>query len=174
MLTLPEYKIETNVLILRKWTHFDLKDLYEFGKIDGLGEMAGWHHFNNMKDAKTFLALFQYLNTVFCVYHKKDRKAIGTLDFAEDDKFITKKVLAIGYSLSKDYWGKGIMKEAIEAVYDFFLENDFSTLSATVYKDNLNSIRLLDKLGFEFYENYFDYNVDNKLVEVNKYIKQIK
>lgn len=66
------------------------------------------------------------------------------------------------------------MKEAIEAVYDFFLENDFSTLSATVYKDNLNSIRLLDKLGFEFYENYFDYNVDNKLVEVNKYIKQIK
>lgn len=32
----------TNRMILRPWQESDLEDFYEYAKVDGVGQMAGW------------------------------------------------------------------------------------------------------------------------------------
>ncbi len=35
--------LETERLILREWKESDLKDFYEYAKVDGIGQMASWN-----------------------------------------------------------------------------------------------------------------------------------
>lgn len=173
MIELPTDEIQSQRIILRKWIDSDLEALYEFGKVEGVGEAAGWHHFLSENDARDFLEMFKKLNTVFCIYHKDDEKAIGTLDFIVDKDYTDGKTMCIGYSLSKDYWGQGIMKEAIEAAIPFFKSHEMARLSANVYKTNKNSIRLLNKLNFEFMYEFEEKDAHVRPIVANKYVKEI-
>ncbi|WP_331459319.1 GNAT family N-acetyltransferase [Paenibacillus sp. FJAT-27812] len=56
----------------------------------------------------------------------------------------------VGFDLSKRYWGKGLMFEAMKVVIDFgFSKMGLTIVDATVEPENERSIRLLRKLGFE-------------------------
>lgn len=56
----------------------------------------------------------------------------------------------IGYDLAPKYWGMGIMQEALQPILAFgFAEMGLSMIEAEVVKENLQSIRLLRKLGFQ-------------------------
>lgn len=173
MIELPKDNIESERIILKHWEDSDLDDLYEFGKVSGVGEAAGWHHFNSFNDARDFLTMFKNLNTVFCVYVKKDKKAIGTLDFIVDKDFKDGKTMCIGYSLSKKYWGNGFMKEAIEASIPFFKSKGMDCLSANIYENNKNSIRLVEKMNFKYYNTFGDKDAFDKDIKSKKYIKDI-
>ena len=54
----------------------------------------------------------------------------------------------IGYCLSRAYWGRGMMPEALRAVMDYlFDEADFNRLTARHDKNNPNSGRVMEKAG---------------------------
>lgn len=56
----------------------------------------------------------------------------------------------IGLWLLPEYWGKGLMKEAAEAgIKHGFEQMHLKRILAEVEKQNTNSIRLLEGLGFE-------------------------
>lgn len=173
MIELPRDEIKSKRIILRKWIDSDLEALYEFGKVEGVGEAAGWHHFLSEDDARDFLEMFKSLNTVFCIYHRDYEKAIGTLDFIVDKDYPDGKTMCIGYSLSKDYWGQEIMKEAIEAAIPFFKSENMSRLSANVYSTNANSIKLLKKLDFKFMYEFEDKDVNGRPIVAEKFVKEI-
>ena len=40
--------IETKRLILRSFKQTDLEDFYEYASVEGVGEMAGWKHHENI------------------------------------------------------------------------------------------------------------------------------
>jgi [ribosomal protein S5]-alanine N-acetyltransferase len=66
----------------------------------------------------------------------------------------------LGYMLSRDHWGKGMMSEAISAVVSFgFNSLDFHRVEAITRPQNAASIRALEKNGFvqeaHFKENIF-------------------
>jgi RimJ/RimL family protein N-acetyltransferase len=54
----------------------------------------------------------------------------------------------VGYWLGKEYWGKGI---ACEALSQFLLQVKVRPLYARVAKQNIASIRVLQKCGFTMY-----------------------
>jgi ribosomal-protein-alanine N-acetyltransferase len=57
--------------------------------------------------------------------------------------------LEIGYNLSRSYWGKGYMKEALAAVLSHLYEEiGANRVDALVLPQNDNSIRLLKSLNF--------------------------
>ncbi len=57
---------------------------------------------------------------------------------------------SIGYDLARAYWGKGIMREAVQAVTDFGFERlGLNRLEADVGAGNSASISLLKALGFQ-------------------------
>ena len=55
----------------------------------------------------------------------------------------------IGYELHPDYWGKGLMQEAVEAVLDFcFKQVGLQVITAVLDKANERSVNLLIRNNF--------------------------
>jgi RimJ/RimL family protein N-acetyltransferase len=58
----------------------------------------------------------------------------------------------IGFVLAKDYWGRGLMPEAVNAVMNYlFDECDLDFLTCGYYNFNLQSKRVQEKCGFKPY-----------------------
>lgn len=56
----------------------------------------------------------------------------------------------IGYIVHPDYWGRGLVTEALTAVIDHVMAaRDIATVTADVDPANAASIRLLTRLGFQ-------------------------
>ncbi|WP_018759963.1 GNAT family N-acetyltransferase [Paenibacillus terrigena] len=82
------------------------------------------------------------------IYSKSDAEFIGTCGFhcwSQGEQSSAE----IGFDLAREYWGKGIMQEALMPVIDFgFQRMSLDTIEATVEQENNRSINLLQKLNF--------------------------
>jgi ribosomal-protein-alanine N-acetyltransferase len=148
--------IETERVLLRPFCETDLADLYSYASVPGVGEMAGWPHHDSLETSKRILRSFIDENEVFAVYHKADRKVIGSLGLHyswanEDDRYKDLKVKEIGYVLAKDYWGKGLMPEAVKAVIDRCFDSiRLDAVTCGHFITNNQSRRVIEKCGFSF------------------------
>ena len=115
-------KIQTPRLTLRPWKHEDLDDLYEYARVDGVGQRAGWLPHENKEKSRQILEGFIEKKKVFAIeYNKKVIGSLGIEFYREDDfpELASLKGRELGYVLSKDYWGLGLMPEAVKAVIDY-------------------------------------------------------
>ena len=72
---------------------------------------------------------------------------IGTCGFETIDHY--DKRAEIGFDLSPDYWGQGLMKEALSAVIEHgFTEMGLNRIQAYVHIENDRSVKLLKSYGF--------------------------
>ena len=148
--------IETDRLILRPWEETDLRDLYEYASVEGVGEMAGWKHHESIDVSHKIMKSFISEKNVLAIEYKENKKVIGSLGLHrswanEDAAYAHLKVKEIGYVLSKDYWGKGIMPEAVKALIKTCFEKfglDALTVSHFIF--NNQSRRVIEKCGFTF------------------------
>lgn len=58
--------------------------------------------------------------------------------------------VTIGYTLAADQQGRGLATEAVEAVVDRLLADGTRRIDATLDPENVASMRLLERLGFEY------------------------
>ncbi len=79
-----------------------------------------------------------------------DGEAAGGIGLAlKDDVF--RRSAEIGYWLGEQYWGRGIVTEAVRAVTDYaFASFDLCRVFAGVFEWNPASMRVLEKAGYEF------------------------
>src|SRR3954451_10854126 len=57
----------------------------------------------------------------------------------------------VGYWLGEQFWGRGVMTEALTAVADFYFDNfPLRRISAEGFANNPASARVLEKAGFTF------------------------
>ena len=178
--------IETERLILRPFKTSDLPDFNEYASVYGVGEMAGWKHHETVEESKEILDRFIEQDKTFAIVLKENNKVIGSLGVEKYgmeevlSEFFDYKGREIGYVLSKDYWGRGIMPEAVVAVIDYLfndLELDF--LTCGYYDFNKQSKRVQEKCGFKPYRKLVmetrmgteEPGVLNLLVNPNKKIK---
>ncbi len=150
--------IETERLILRPFRETDLDDFYEYASVEGVGEMAGWHHHENKEKTATILKSFIDKDKTFAICLKDSGRVVGSLGVetydAEDKltEFNGYKGRKIGYVLAKDQWGKGLMPEAVQAVIGYlFDEIDLDFLLCGYYDKNSRSKRVQEKCGFKPY-----------------------
>ena len=147
--------IETERLILRPWRQTDLDDFYAYARVEGVGEMAGWAHHQNKEVSQSILNSFIEHKKTFALELKETGQVIGSLGiegFKEED-FLNSELQGreIGYVLSKDHWGKGLMPEAVCAVIEYCfqaLRYDFLLCGHFVRNDQ--SRRVIEKTGFSF------------------------
>ena len=147
--------IETERLILREFNEPDLDDFFEYASVEGVGERAGWYHHKTKMVSKEILKLFIEEKKTFAVVFKENNKVIGSLGIEKYGReeslseFFNYKGREIGYVLSKDYWDKGLMTEAVKAVCDFlFNKLDYDFLLCGYYLFNEQSKRVQQKCGF--------------------------
>jgi ribosomal-protein-alanine N-acetyltransferase len=70
-----------------------------------------------------------------------------------------KKVAEIGFELSPAYQGMGIMQEAVSCVLEYAFDTiSLQVIDAFVHKENIKSIRLLEKNNFVFQPEKTDEN----------------
>ncbi len=172
-------RIETERLILRPWQEEDLQDLYAYASVPGVGEMAGWNHHKSIEESQFILNLFIRGKKTFAIELKETGHVIGSLGLEEQDADPAPEKLGreIGYVLSKEYWGVGLMPEAVSAVIDYCFDTlryDFVTCGHFLRNDR--SRRVVEKCGFRFFgeskfetryetveisRNYVRYNLRN-------------
>lgn len=156
---LKERTITTPRLLLRPFKATDLDDFHEYSKVEGVGEKAGWPHHENKKISKDILNIFLAEDNTFAIVHQDDNKVIGSVGFSpcvyEDDRFDALKKQDIGFVLSKDYWNRGLMTEAVRAVIDFAFERlKLDMISCAHFDFNHASKRVIEKCGFTFYDKH--------------------
>lgn len=148
--------LETDRLILRAWKKSDLAAFYEYAKVPGVGELAGWRHHSSIEQTKEILSSFIDKKNVFAIEHKGACKVIGSLGLHpswanETVEYFTLPAKEIGYVLSKDYWGRGLMPEAVTAAITFcFWQCDIELLTVGHFSHNHQSRRVIEKCGFTF------------------------
>jgi RimJ/RimL family protein N-acetyltransferase len=79
---------------------------------------------------------------------RTDNALIGTITLF--NLSFTHRRCEIGYCLGRDYWGKGYMHEALDTVLKHAFEVlNLHRIEADVDPRNQNSVRMLEKLGFQ-------------------------
>jgi len=86
---------------------------------------------------------------VFYLELKENGKVIGFIGLNPDTLRYRVNSICISYYLGEDYSRKGYMTEALEEIIRYvFEEKQVDVLSARVFKENIASRRLVEKLGF--------------------------
>lgn len=85
----------------------------------------------------------------FTIIERTTNKIIGSCGFNFLD--LENEKAEIGYDIAKDHWGKGFAPEAISALIDYaFGTMNFHRIEAKIEPENVNSIRVMEKLGFTY------------------------
>ena len=174
LIDVSKLKIETDRLILRGWEETDLNDFFEYASVEGVGEMAGWNHHETIETSKMILNGFILGKEVFAIVLKENNKVIGSLGLQyswanDDENYKMLKTKEIGYVLSRDYWGKGLMPEAVSSMIDFCFNNlGIYVLTCGHFKINNQSKRVIEKCGFIFVKESEYYAKQLHKIVINK------
>jgi len=155
--------LNTGRLCLREFTIRDAQALLMIrGDMETMKYMDSPLH-QTLNDSKSMiadisLAFREQTGINWVIEEKEEGLMIGYIGFW---RILAPHVRAeIGYALNRNCWGKGLMKEAAQAVLDFgFTTLRLHSVEANVNPGNKASIRMLGNLGFmkegHLKENYF-------------------
>lgn len=146
--------LETDRLILRKVTLADAADIFAYASDEEVAKYVTWNVHKTIQDTERFIYFIfsRYESNSpapWAIENKENGKVIGTIDYVMWQE--EHKVAEVGYALSKDYWGKGIMSEALEAVKTFGFEHmDLVRIQAHCMAENIGSARVMEKAGLTY------------------------
>lgn len=147
--------LKTERLLIRPWRQSDLDDFYSYASVDGVGQMAGWKPHESKEESKIILDMFiSHKKTLALEYQGKVIGSVGIEKYNETHfpEFENKKCREIGYVLSKEYWGQGLMPEALKEVIRFLFENaNLDVIFCGHFLWNEQSHRVQEKSGFKHY-----------------------
>ena len=152
MLKLRMPIVETERLILRPIQLDDDKDMFEYCSDDDVIKYL-WFEKHDSIEFSRYVIEKLFLNRVdvgipeaYAIVLKSSNKMIGTIDV---NQVHFNEVGVIGYVIHKDYWGKGIVSEALETLIPIlFYHCGFYRLEINHCADNVGSARVIEKAGF--------------------------
>ncbi len=136
--------------ILREWHNDDLDSLVKHANNHNIAKFLtnGFPHPYTKDDGIKYLASVsqQYPTQIFTI--SVNGEAVGSIGLFPQTDIHTKNA-EMGYWLSEEYWGNGIMPEAIKLIVDYgFKTFDVIRIFARPFGTNLQSQRVLEKAGF--------------------------
>ena len=151
---------ETEHLILRPWKESDAECLYHFAKNPKIGPIAGWPPHKSVEDS---------LNIIKTVFSKRETYAItldnvpvgcvGLLIHPDGNHYWGDGSAELGYWIAEEYWGQGLVVEAsIPIMNHAFDDLDIQRIYASYRLENDQSKRVLEKLGFKYYDQLENVN----------------
>jgi ribosomal-protein-alanine N-acetyltransferase len=148
---LPE--LETMRLKLRRLSMHDAGDIFEYASDPEVSKYVLWEHHRTIAESKSYLkhVLFLYdkgIPASWGIVHKEDNKLIGTGGFQWWS--VSNSKAEVGYVISKLYWNKGYMTEALEEILRFgFEQMELQRIEAKCFLDNNSSERVMQKCGMK-------------------------
>lgn len=158
-------RLETDRLYLRPLKMSDARDMYEYARDPEVSRHVLWNAHKSIWETRRFLmfARGQYRRGFpgsFAVELKESGRMIGTIGFMWVNPDF--KSAEVGYSLSRAYWNRGLMTEALEATLRFgFDELRLNRIEAQHDTQNPASGRVMSHCGMQ-YEGIMRQRVVNK------------
>jgi RimJ/RimL family protein N-acetyltransferase len=166
--------MQTPRLILRRFTQGDLKDLFAYASVEGVGEKAGWPHHKSLDESQLILDRFIKEGEVWAIVHRADNKVIGSIGLHHRpyESSHQEGDLVLGYLLAKAYWGNGYMTEAAECLLEeAFFRWNVPRIRVSHFKENYASHRVIEKLGFIYKKDaIYDAILLNKVFDERQYV----
>lgn len=145
--------IETERLTLRKMTMRDAMDVYHYAKDREVARHVLWAAHQSVWETRAYVRflLYQYRNGEpgsWGIVLKETGRVIGTIGYMSYSA--DNAMVEVGYSLSREHWGKGLMTEALEAVIgETFRVLKLHRIEAMHFTDNPASGRVMAKCGMQ-------------------------
>lgn len=143
-------KINTNRLLLRRFCVLDAEEAFRnWTNDEEVTKYLTWNPHGSLDVTKTLLNQwvldYETPNTYNWAIELRDTgDLIGSIGIVSIDE--ENSSCEIGYCLSKQYWKKGIMSEALTAVINYlFSEVNFNRIVAKHYIDNIASGKVMAK-----------------------------
>ena len=162
--------LETQRLLLRKFTAADLDALYEIFRDEEVNTFLPWLPLKSLDDARNFYeARYVRAYRLPCAYRyaiclKAENIPIGYIHVVSDDSH------DLGYGLRREFWHRGIATEAGRAVIEQVRRDGIPYLTATHDVRNPRSGRVMQQLGMRYQYSYEElWQPKNQLVLFRMY-----
>ena len=135
---------------LRPWKETDLDNLVKFaGNYLVAKNMSdAFPHPYTRQDGEKFIAMALQLQPARLFVIDINGQAVGSIGFFPQTDIHVKNA-EMGYWLAQEFWGKGIMTEAVEQLVTYAFENfEITRIFARPFGTNKASQRVLEKSGF--------------------------
>ena len=162
------------IVKIRKWRLSDAADLaraLSSKKIqDNLRDGLPYPY--TEQDGKEYISamLSADENETFAFAVTADDRVIGSISAFRQGN-IHKRTAELGYYIAEEYWGKGVMTEAVKQICEYvFDRSDMIRIYAEPFADNTASCRVLEKAGFRWEGTLRSNAVKNgKVVDMKMY-----
>lgn len=162
--------IQTKRLIIKNWTLDDLPHYLTLSKDVGYNcfTLPGYFQIKNndetLEKIQQRMNLFQKRGLGKLLLLKKDTSEfVGTCGM---DPYLLdgKEEVELGYRICLQHWNQGYASEAAEALLDYgFQQLNLSKILAFAVPQNKQSIRIIQKLGFEYIRDFVHAELPHKL-----------
>ncbi len=142
----------TDRLILRKFNINDLKDFNEYASQPEVARFLTWYPHKDLEESKEILEnkFLVYNNDTFrwAIEVKEENKLIGAIDVCRYN--FDSQIFEIGYCINKNYWGKGYVSEALNAVTEYLFKQVLpSEIRIFCDIENPGSYHVMKKCGYK-------------------------
>lgn len=139
---------------IRKWELADAKDLAAALSnkkiLDNLRDGLPYPYTEQDGRDFIFAMLAADENDTFAFAITADGKVIGSIGAFRGGN-IHRQTAELGYYIAEEYWGKGIMTEAVKQLCEYvFSHTDIIRIYAEPFAHNIGSCRVLEKVGFQY------------------------
>lgn len=146
--------LETERLILRKFTEQDMEALFLILQDEEVNKFLPWYPVKSMVETKRFYEeryVSKYTQPqayAYAICLKEDNYPIGyiNVDMGEAHDF--------GYGLRKEFWHKGIVTEAGRAVVEQVKKDGLPYITATHDRNNPRSGGVMQNVGMRYRYSY--------------------
>ena len=148
--------LETERLLLRPVNQNDLTDIHEICTMPEVAEGAGWSVSVSPEDSVKRMLEYMDDNETLAVVLKAENRLIGTVSIQKRNWTMypidrNLKGREFGFDLNKNYWGRGLMPEAVKEVAAYcFRELHYDFLTAGHFVENKRSAGAIEKCGFSY------------------------
>jgi [ribosomal protein S5]-alanine N-acetyltransferase len=146
--------IDSERLLLRKWSENDYQDLFEYASDPQVGDNAGNSTIETIDQAIKIISNYIKADRSYAIFLKDESKVIGSIgmdDMTPEESTRQGKQCYIGFTINPKYWGNGYATEAVRCfTKSLFAEYDLDLIWSSHYFFNERSKRVLEKCGFEY------------------------
>lgn len=157
----------------------DAEEVFIYAKEEEVARFTSWEAHQSIQDTEAFLhhVVSRHNETAGCIHIvfamrlQQSGPAIGTISFRQSSR----EIAHIDYALSQNYWGQGLVTEAVKNITDwaFIILPELTEIHSGCLIDNRGSVRVLEKCGFRRQNTYYSRRqgkFNNRLLGTGEYV----
>lgn len=153
--TAPLAVLMTPRLRLRAFSRDDAADVYAYAANPAVARWTTWDPHATIDDSRRFVdeVCGRYAQGNYFSWAIEDRnsgRVVGSCGFDGSWNRLHRRA-ELGYALAEAHWGRGLMREAVEAVLAYgFRTLDLNRIEALCVVENRASARVMEKAGMRW------------------------